>query len=165
MADKSYHQQTSAQLAAALATRDKDILLRTVPCYMMLLAVRELNRQGEKIRADMDHNLEVGSYAPMSGLDVLSVSRLAKRTDEIALNILKDVSPNNAHDMLLATSYLMARLVEEGHIKDVTSQAVLIAMALIEEAREEPEHWNYNDKTVARLANNMLTRCMIYGLV
>lgn len=145
--------------------RDAAILRRTVPCYIMQLACKELRKQGEQIRPDMEHNLEVGSVSPMQGLDVLSVSRLAKRTDEIAMSILKDVSPDNAHDLLLAASYLMARLVEEGHIEDVQSQAVLIAMALIEEAQEEPEHWNYNDKKVARLANAMLTRCMINGLI
>ncbi len=151
--------------AALLKDRDHRILRTTVPCYMMLLASMELKKRGELLRKDYQDYLDQGSIAPLQGLDILSISRLAKQTDEISVKILRDVSPDSPHDMLLATCYMILRMVEEGLITDATSTGVLTAAALIEEAKEEPESWHYSDKKVVRLSNDMLTRARLYQLI
>lgn len=157
---------TNAQAIAAeqLRNRDSYILRRTVPPYLMWLGVQELRKRGETLRADVVDALDKASVAPLSGLDDLTISRLAKRTDEIATSTMREVAPDNPHDAILGAAYFILRLVNEGYIEDVGNQGVLVAMTLIEEAKDDQEGWNFNEKRVVTVADKMMWRCSMWNL-
>ena len=57
---------------------------RCVPAHMLVLMLDEAKKAGFEIRADVMHHLNMASAAPMAQLDPFSVSRLARRVDDVA---------------------------------------------------------------------------------
>lgn len=144
--------------------RDRKILLRTVPPYMILLATQALAKKGTTLRADVMEALERASYAPLSGLDELSIARVAKRIDAVATALLHDISPDNELEVLTIVSSWVIRMVDEGIMEDRTNQSVLVALHLMDEAMAEPAYWGYNEVLARDKAALLMARGKLQGL-
>ena len=71
--------------------------------------------------------------APMAQLDQFSVSRLARRVDDVARALLEDLSPDDPRHGLYCCAMFVLLLVDEGRLFDVQNQAVLVASRHMEQ--------------------------------
>lgn len=156
---------------ADLLARDLTILERSVPPHMLFLMVQQCQKMGLELRADVLHHLDVAAAAPLSQLDTLSVARIAKRVDDIATGLLNDLSPDDPRDGLYACAQFILTLVDEGRLLDVNNQAVLVALLLMDDLKDERKDadgnealWRLDEKRWIEKAKSMLRRANMQGL-
>jgi hypothetical protein len=108
---------------------------------------------------------------PLAKLDALSISRVAKRVDEVATTLLRDLSADDPREALYVCAMFALLLVEEDRVFDKGNQAVLVALLLMEDVKdEEPDVdgfrpvWMVNEKKWKAAAGKLLNRAMIMGL-
>ena len=73
----------------------------------------------------------------MAQLDPFSVSRLARRVDDVARALLEDLSPDDPRHGLYCCAMFVLLLVDEGRLFDVQNQAVLVAMLLMDDVKDD----------------------------
>lgn len=109
----------------------------SVPAHMMFLMMEQCQKAGIEGRDDFLHKLNVAAAGPLAGLDMLSVSRAARRVDDAANRLLHDLSPDDPVEGLHACAMFALVLANEGLLADPGCQAVLVSMLLIEDAKTE----------------------------
>ena len=144
---------------------------RCVPAHMMVLMMQECSKIGLEMRADVQHHLNVASVAPLAECDTLSVARLARRVDEVATTLLKDLSPDDPREGLYACAMFCLVLVEEGRIADVKNQAVLVSLMLLDDLKDESKDvngegvvWHLRERKLKEDARRLLSRATLQGL-
>lgn len=151
--------------ALSAQERSRQILIRTVPPHMMLLASERMKTAGETLREDVTHYLNVASVAPLSGLNDLELGRMAQRTDEIATHLIRELNPNDPKEVFIAACGFILRLVDEGLMPDPGNQSVLCALHIMDEVYADPGGWNYNPFRIKQLTDNMMVRAKLQGLI
>lgn len=154
-----------------LKTRDQAAVEGALPALMMFLMMEQCKKLGIEVRADVLHNLNQAAVVPLSRLDALSVSRVAKRVDETATTLLRDLHADDPREALYVCAMFALLLVEEGRIFDKGNQAVLVALLLMEDVKDEEADvngfrpvWLVNEKKWKSAAGKLLNRAMIMGL-
>ena len=154
-----------------LKARDQRVIERALPALMLFLMMEQCKKIGLEMRADVMRHLNMASAAPLAELDTLSVSRVAKRVDEMATTLLRDLNPGDPRHGLYCCAMFALLLVDEGRIADKGNQAVLVSLLLIEDVKdEEPDIngfrpvWIVNEKKWKDEAKKMLNRALIMGL-
>ena len=155
---------------AALRERDTQVIERCVPAHMLVLMLDEAKKAGFEIRADVMHHLNMASAAPMAQLDPFSVSRLARRVDDVARALLEDLSPDDPRHGLYCCAMFVLLLVDEGRLFDVQNQAVLVAMLLMDDVKDDKKDvngqlavWRVEEIKWKTAAKKMLHRAMLAG--
>ena len=138
---------------------------------MLVLMMQECSKIGLEFRADVMHHLNNAAAAPLVRLDMFSVARLARRTDETATDLLKHLNADDPRDALYACAMLNMILVEEGRILDKGNQAVLVSMLLLDDVKDdkpdengETAPWHVREKTWKLMAKRMLKKAEQMGL-
>jgi hypothetical protein len=151
--------------------RDQKVAEQTVPAHMLFLMMEQCQKAGYEVRSDVMHHLNVAVAAPLAGLDDLSVARLAKKTDDIAVSLLHDLSPDDPREGLMVSAMMILRLIDEGKWKDVTNQAVLVSTLLMDDVKDEHKgkgdtgpFWRIEEKKWQDAAGKLLVRAMLQGL-
>jgi hypothetical protein len=157
--------------AELLRQRDRLAVERALPGLMMFLMMEQCKKIGMEMRADVMGKLNIASAAPFSRLDDFSISRVAKRTDDMATTLLRDTPADDPREGLYITAMFALVLVEEGRMDDKANMAVLVALLLMEDVKdEEPDAngfrpvWTANESKWKAAAKQLLTRAMIMGL-
>lgn len=150
---------------------DETYMELCLPAHLMTLMVEQTSKKGFALRMDVAHNMNVASVAPMSELDVFSIRRIAKRVDDVANTLLHGLAPEDPRDGLYACCVFCMVLVEEGLLTDKTNQAVLVAMLLLDDLKDErPDTegqlavWKMREKKWDQEARGMLLRANLQGL-
>ena len=154
-----------------LKARDQEAVERALPGLMMFLMMEQCQKIGLEMRADVMHRLNVASAAPFAKLDTLSVSRVAKRTDDAATTLLRDMTADDPREALYIAAMFALVLVEEGQLADKDNMAVLVALLLMDDVKnEEPDAdglrpvWTAREAKWKDAAKRLMTRAMIMGL-
>jgi hypothetical protein len=154
-----------------LKTRDQRVIERALPALMLFLMMEDCKRIGMEARADVLHHLNAASAAPFAELDMLSISRVAKRTDDMAKTLLRDLNADDPRHALYVAAMFTLLLVEEGRIADKGNQAVLVSLLLIEDVKDEDRDnqgalpvWKYNERKWRAEAGKLINRATIMGL-
>ena len=140
----------------------------SVPAHMMVLMIEACQKAGIEGRADFLHKLNVAAAGPLAGLDQVAVSRAARRVDDVAIALLRDLAPNDPVEGLHCCAMFALMLADEGLIRDPKCQAVLVSLLLIEDAKAE----HPTEASVVRLdeqrwksaASKLVGRARLLGL-
>lgn len=150
---------------------DLQVLETTVPAHMVLLMLEACGKQGYEARLDVLGHLSRAVAAPMMGRDGLSISRLARRTDELARSLLNDLSPDDPREGLYVCATFILTLIEEFRWHDKTNQAVLVSMLLLEDVRDDSKDvdgqgsvWRLQEAKWQTLAKDILRRANLQGM-
>lgn len=152
-----------------LQAQEQTAIELALPAHMMFLMMEECQKMGIEMRADVAHKLNVASVSPLSQLDTLSVRRTAKRIDEVARSLLHDLSPDDPRDGLYCCVQLVLKLVDEGRLTDPQNMAVLVALLLMDDikddrtvAGDEPV-WRLAEARWREKSGRMLHRAILQG--
>ena len=153
-----------------LRTRDREVAERAVPAMMLFLMMENCKKIGMEMRADVLHHLNRASIAPLSQLDTVSISRVAKQVDDVATTLLREFSVDDPREGLYVAAMFVLMLVEEGKMRDKGNQAVLVSLMLVDDVRdEEPDDngfrpvWTLNEKKWKDAAGKLMNRALIMG--
>lgn len=134
-----------------------------LPTHMMALAITQLYKEGYELRLDARGYLSNAFKAVIErhpGHEAV----VARRVDDAAKTVFRGADLGDAKMALLATAYLVLKLVEEGLYLDQTSQAVLTAIMIAADADEDENPENHDDvPTARRKAERMLSECLRAG--
>lgn len=155
----------------ALATRDQEILESALPAHLLFLMMAECKKIGLELWADTMHHLNNASVAPLTQLDTLSVARLAKKIDDIARSLLNDLSPDDPRHGLYCCAMFTLMLVDEGWLQDKGNMAVLVALALLDDIRNDTADvdgrsavWHLEEHKWRKAAGSMHVRAALQGV-
>ena len=150
---------------------DSSILEQSVPAHMLILTMEACQKIGLEFRGDVMHHLNNAAVAPLTRLDMFSVARLARRTDETATDLLKHLNADDPRDALYACAMFNMILADQGRIFDKGNQAVLVSMLVLDDVKDdkpdengETAHWHVREKVWKLLAKKMLRRAEQLGL-
>jgi hypothetical protein len=162
---------TTDTARANLHARDKKIVETSVPAHMLILMLEKCQEIGFECRLDVLRHLNNAAAAPLTKIDLFSVSRLAKRIDEVGTTLLNDLAPDDPRAGLYAVCMFVTKLVEEGRFPDVTNQAVLCSMLFLDDVKDDrPDEsgqgvvWRLKLKKWEQEAGRMLSRANLMGL-
>ena len=153
-----------------LAARDLTVIETALPAHMMFLMMEECQKAGYELRADVMHHLNVASVAPLSRIDTFSVARLAKQIDDAARSLLRDLSPDDPRHGLYCCAQFILTLIDEGRWSDARNQAVLVALLLMDDAKNDDKDaygneavWRVEEQRWKEGAKKLLQRAMLLG--
>lgn len=157
-------------LAVDLKARDLAAVELALPAHLMFLMMEECRQAGYELREDVQHKLNVASASPLSRLDTLSVARLAKEIDDVARSLLHDLSPDDPRDGLYCCVQFCLKLVDEGRLNDPQNMAVLVALLLMDDIKDERKDgagneavWRLEEKRWKDKAGAMMMRAVLQG--
>lgn len=157
-------------LALNLHARDMTAVELALPAHLMFLMIEECKKNGLELREDVAHKLNVASVSPLSQLDTLSIARLAKLIDDLAHSILHDLSPDDPRDGLYSCAQFCLKLVDEGRFNDPQNMAVLVALLLMDDVKDDrtdqagnEAHFHVQEKKWKDNAGRMMTRAVLAG--
>lgn len=157
-------------LAIDLRARDLSGVELALPAHMMFLMMEECRKAGYELREDVQHRLNVASASPLSRLDTFSVARLAKEIDDAARALLHDLSPDDPRDGLYCCVQFALKLVDEGRLNDPKNMAVLVALLLMDDIKDERKDgagneavWHIEEKRWKDAAGRMMMRAVLQG--
>lgn len=160
-----------SQLEAKFRLNDMERIRQCLPAHMMELMVEQAQKTCLAVRADVLKHLNNAAAAPLARLDYQNVSRLAKRIDDAARTLLRDLSPDNPVEGLYCCAMFVMVLVDEGYLQDRQNMAVLVALLLMTDVRDQETDVN-GERPLTRLneerwrlaAKKLLNRALITGL-
>ena len=118
--------------------QETDTLEKTVPAHLIQLAIEECVRQGYEFRSDIQMRLDQNIAAKVSKYaDGWQLKRIARRIDDTASACLRRLNADDAKEMLYCAAMFSLVLVDEGLLDDPANIAVLVALLLMEDAKDE----------------------------
>jgi hypothetical protein len=142
---------------------DVPLIEKGLPAHLLYLACEDLQKKGWEMRSDVLHHLNLAARAALAKQDPMTVQRCAKAIDEAAQEMLHGASPDDPRDAVLACCSWLLHLVEEGLFPDTGNSAVLAALHVMEDAREDPA-WGMNAVWLSNTAKSMLRTANMRGL-
>jgi hypothetical protein len=154
-----------------MKSRDVRVVEKALPAHMMFLMMEECQKIKLELRADVMVHLNRAAIAPLVRLDELSVARVARRIDETARILLRDLAPDDPRHGLYSCAMFVLVLVEEGRLADVGNQAVLTAMLLMEDIKDDRKDdrdqgvvWRLEEQRWKNEAKKLIGRSVLMGL-
>ncbi len=162
---------TSQTARVKLQVRDKTVVETALPAHMLCLMVEQVQKLGIDLRADVVQHLGRAAALPLAKVDELSVSRLARQLTDAAETLLHDLSPDDPRHGLYCCAMFVLTLVDEGRFLDATNQAVLVAMLLMDDVKDDRPDvdgalpvWRVEEIKWKAEAKKMLLRANLMGL-
>jgi hypothetical protein len=144
-----------------------------LPAHMLFLILEEASRRGIEMREDLRHRLDVAAATPLQGLDDLSVSRVAKKTDDAANSLIRLLKTGDVREAMYQLAMFPVVLVDEGYFgvaKDQGNMATLIGLLLIEDAKDEKPDvngyapiWEIKEAALKKAARDILRNAQLLG--
>ena len=162
---------TSATARANLLARDHTVVETAVPAHMLVLMLNACRDKGIEARPDVLRHLNVAAVSPLTKCDQLSVARLARRIDDVATTLLRDLNPDDPRHGLYSCAMFCMKLVDEGRFPDVRNQAVLVSMLLLDDIKDDRPDvnglsvvWKLEEARWASEADKLISRANLMGL-
>lgn len=153
-----------------LKTNDTVLVEQILPAHMMTLMLEQCGSVGVEARADLIHKLNNAAAAPLASLDMFSVSRIAKKTDDAARALLHELSPDDPREGLYVSAMLAIVLLDEGLITDPQNMAVLVGLLLMEDVKDDSRDvngqsaiWKERERQWQKDAKNLIRRAKLLG--
>jgi hypothetical protein len=160
-----------AEAALDLQVRDLTAVELSLPAHMLFLMMEECQKHGYELRADVLAKLNQAAVAPLSRTNTLNVARLATQVDDNARVLLSALSPDDPRDGLFCCAQFVLKLVDEGRLNDPKNMAVLVALLLMDDVRDDrPDTngalavWRVDESRWQDAAGRMLSRAVLLGL-
>src|SRR5579885_2640801 len=129
-----------------------------LPLMCQLLAIEVMKKQGFEIREDMETALRRAVGVIVGKLDHLIKVHLAQQTYRFANDILKEHSLTPPQ-LLVAAALFSVKLTAEGLLPDPQSQATLVGLSFVNEAKnDETGEWGYQPGICEAAAGRMLDK-------
>ena len=155
----------------AVKAKNLAVIELALPAMMLFLMMEACVKMGIEARSDVMHKVNMASAVPFKAIDMLSIPAVAKQTDDFARSLLRDLNPSDPREGLYVCAMFILLLVDEGRLTDPKSMAVLAALLLIEDVKdEEPDVngfrpvWFANELKWKAEAGKLLNRAMLQGL-
>lgn len=145
---------------------ERRVAEQALPATMLFFVMERLHKEENyELRKDISHALNLACITPLSVInDDLVVSRVARRVERDAEGILKDANCVDLRATLLACAYMTLGLVAEGRLKDQDNNAVLVSLALTDEAENDSgDEWGIRSDEARRAGKRMMDRAMLLG--
>lgn len=162
---------TSATVRANLMLRDSQVVELAAPAYMLLYVMEKVAANGFELRADVVQHLGRAAILPLTKIDELSVARVARRVDDIATTLLRDLNADDPRHALYVCAMFVLLLVDKRLYADPGSQAVLVSVLLTEDIRDaRPDAdgqgpvWRLEEQKWLNEAKSLLQRANLMGL-
>ena len=160
---------TTATARANLKFRDQEAVELAMPAHMLILVMEQVHKHGFELRADVVKHLSRAAMLPFTKLDELSVARVARRVEDVATTMLRDINADDPRHALYVSAMFVLMLADKGLYADPRGQAVLVSMLLIEDIKDsrpdvdgqgpvwrlEEQKWNVEVKKLLSRANLM----------
>lgn len=144
--------------------RNYEVIERCVLATMLGSVVESLQRQGMTLRADVLKYLNTAAAAPLGALRPAEVGVHARHAVDMSDALLKSINEDDLRTVLLIVCLFIEKLVDEGLFVDVQNQAVLIAMLIVTEAKEdEGAGWPALQDRLMMRASNLVCRAQLLG--
>jgi hypothetical protein len=131
-----------------------------LPAHMLFLILEEASRRGIEMREDLRHRLDVAAATPLQGLDDLSVSRVAKKTDDAANSLIRLLKTGDVREAMYQLAMFPVVLVDEGYF----------GLLLIEDAKDEKPDvngyapiWEIKEAALKKAARDILRNAQLLG--
>lgn len=131
--------------------------------HMMSLAVDKLYSEGFELRLDARGYLNNAIKVILrrhTGQELV----VARKADDLARRIMREVDFDDAKLALLAISFFACKLVEEELYLDKDNQAVLTALMVIGDSRDDNPEFDKMTETAQDKAGKMLKVCLGLGM-
>lgn len=134
-----------------------------LPAHMMSLALDRLYAEGFEVRLDTRgylNNSMLKSLKKCPGQELV----IAHKADDAARAIMNHVGFDDAVTAVVAISLLLVKLVDENLYLDPSNQAILSALQIVADTREDENPDTANTLRVAEAkAGRMLDECLRAG--
>lgn len=151
--------------------KELDAVEASLPAHMMFLMMEQCQKIGLEMRADTMHRLNVAAASPFAKLDTFAARRAAQKTDDVAQSLLHTLSPDDPRDGLYASAMFALVLVDEGFIRDPKNMAVLVALLLMDDLKDDrPDDkgqgtvWHLKEREWRKAAGSMHVRAALQGV-
>lgn len=148
----------------------RNMLERAIPAYMMLLMLDRCKAEGFEGRADLRHHLNVASVAPLSQTNGQGIAFMAREVERVSELLTKDLGTDTALEGLYVCAAFALLLVDEGRLADKDNQAVLCALLLLDDAKDETPDvngerpvWAIKSRQLEDAAGKLIIRANLLG--
>jgi len=162
---------TTATARANLKLRDIQVVELATPAHMLLTIMEQVQARGFELRADVVKHLGNAAIIPFTKLDEVGVARVARRVEDVAQTLLRDLSADDPRHALYVAAMFTLMLVDKGLYADPRSQAVLVSMLLIEDIKDSRPDvdgqgpvWRLEEQKWNEEAKKLLSRANLMGL-
>jgi hypothetical protein len=134
-----------------------------IPPHLLFVACEALQAKGWRMRRDVLRHLNTAASAALAGQDQITVRRCAKAIEQTVNEMLHGASPDDPRDAVLVCAFWLLKLVEAGLFQDTGNTAVLAAIHIMEDAKED-DNWRMNEAWLGETAKAMLRTANLHGL-
>ena len=149
---------------------DKFLIQQCIPAHLLFLMLEECEKEGLEMRSDVKHKLNVATVAPVADKDPVTVRRVALHTDTVAVSLLHLLAPDDPRHGLYACAMFVLLLVAEGRLQDKGNMAVLVALMLMEDAKDDRKDtagndpiWHLEERKLRDEAKKLVRRANLSG--
>jgi hypothetical protein len=144
----------------------KEIIDRAILPMLMLLGIIEcVRKHGIVFRADMLEYLQLSVQHCFAGFPKPVVTAYVKESKSAAKKILDAMNPDDERQAVKAAAMLITLMAEQGLLVDTSSQAVLAALMVVDEAQsgENPAWGPWIDSDLKLMVSRGLRAAELMG--
>ena len=117
--------------------RDTAVVELALPAYMMAYMVEATQKRGFILRADVIAHLGRAAVLPLTRIAEASVSLMARKITDAAAELLRELNPADPRHGLYCLAMFVLMLVDEELFPDPRNQAVLVALLLLDDVKND----------------------------
>lgn len=144
---------------------EKSLVETGLPAHLMFLLTEECVKKGWEFRPDIPHKLNVAAIEHLEKCDELTIARVAKKTDDLARTMLRDLNQDDPVDALHTCAMFCLKLVDEGLYAAVRNMSIVVSLMLITHLRDDSDAAEYavKETTMKAGADKLLTKASLLG--
>jgi hypothetical protein len=162
---------TSETARVNAVLRDTAVVELALPAYMMAYMVEATQKSGFILRADVIAHLGRAAVLPLTRIAEASVSLMARKITDAAAELLRELNPDDPRHGLYCLTMFVLMLVDEELFPDPRNQAVLVALLLLDDVKNDKPDvngelpvWKLDEILWKTEAKKMLRRANLLGL-
>lgn len=140
------------------------VMERLLPTCCEAFAFEALKASGWTLRDDILKPLHTAIKADWRGLKEEELNFMSAEVANTVSSVMKGEG-DTPRTLVMAACMFALKLVDEGLTKDPMHQSVLIALAIMDEARnDETGEWGYDRAKIEEAGGRILSRAQLLGL-
>lgn len=142
-----------------------DFIERLIPPMALLMTMQGLAAEGLRVGSDTAVPLKQAVQVIVKRMPENEREKMVRDAFTKVEAILGPENGGSKRQTVLATCMFICKLVDEGIKIDPGSQAVLVSLLVLEEAKQDPEAgWGYHRPTLEEAGGRVLSRARLLGL-
>lgn len=134
--------------------------------HLLFIAMEEVEKIGYEFRLDIRHYVNQASIVPLSKMPPAILALNAKKVDDTATALIRDLSVDDARTLLFSVCQFILTLVDEGYTLDPRSQPVMVSVSLMDEIKDGKvgeSLWRLEQQKWTDNAGTLLVRSKLLG--